>query len=407
MLLAGKADTFIIISTDPISGQWSKPIPVPFHGIDPSLFFDDDDKVYFQGTMFSEKPVGDKLPEGMLPQIVQMQIDPFTGQSLSGPPKPLMKAFGGGWAEGPHIYKKDGWYYGLLAEDGTEINHCVTMCRSRNIWGPFEDHPKNPVLTARKTNEYIQALGHADLFQDPHGSWWALSLGVRVDGDHQPLGRETFLCPVTWLENEWPVFNNWQHVKEDMVISQSLPIPQIRRLPLISTLATLDPKSPVLLYLRDPDLSNYEWIEGKTVILTGQAAGLSEQKGTASLVGFRQTSLSEEVAVTLDFQPFEGEQAGLTIYVDQFRHIELSVRGNSIGRTIVISTSSLKAEKTVHELSTTASGKLRLRIRCTEREYRFDIGDCVGDEVSNWTEVESVSTTLISEWGFTGKNYRS
>ena len=27
----------------------------------------------------------------------------------------------GTWAEGPHIYKKDGWYYLLIAEGGTKF----------------------------------------------------------------------------------------------------------------------------------------------------------------------------------------------------------------------------------------------------------------------------------------------
>ena len=56
--------------------------------------------------------------------------------------------------EGPHIYKKDGWYYLLAAEGGTGLQHMVTIARSRNIDGPFESNPANPVLTNANTTSY-------------------------------------------------------------------------------------------------------------------------------------------------------------------------------------------------------------------------------------------------------------
>ncbi|KAH9212088.1 glycosyl hydrolase [Leptodontidium sp. 2 PMI_412] len=330
ILLTGKAETFIVTTTDPIEGKWSKPIQIDFHGIDPSLFFDVDDKVYFQGTMFPEKPADGKLPDGILPQIVQMEIDVNTGVSLSGTPKPLMKARGGGWAEGPHIYLKDGWYYGLLAEDGTEINHCVTMFRSRSIWGPFENHPHNPVLTARGTDEYVQGVGHADLFQDHAGNWWAVTLAVRLNDGRFPLGRETFLCPVTWLENGWPVFNNGKKLRMELEMTQPLPVTkqsnEFLSTPVKETLTSTNPR---LIYLRDPDFSSYEWGDG-SVSIVGKPANLQTPKGTSSLIGFRQRSLNAQVSVDVIFQPSgSNEEAGLSVYVDQLRHFDISVRGKT------------------------------------------------------------------------------
>ena len=38
--------------------------------------------------------------------------------------------------------KKNGYYYIMCAEGGTGYNHCVTMGRSRNIWGPYEKRPE-------------------------------------------------------------------------------------------------------------------------------------------------------------------------------------------------------------------------------------------------------------------------
>ncbi|PVH82242.1 glycoside hydrolase family 43 protein [Cadophora sp. DSE1049] len=399
ILLTGKAETFIVSSTSPIAGKWSAPIQIDFHGIDPSLFFDpNDDKVYFQGTMFPKKPADGKLPEGLLPQIVQMEIDIKTGESLSGSPKPLMKAHGRGWAEGPHVYTKDGWYYGLLAEDGTEINHCVTMFRSRSVWGPFESHPQNPVLTARGTDEYVQGVGHADLFQDEAGNWWAVMLAVRLKDGRFPLGRETFLCPVTWPEGEWPVFNNSKKIGMEHELCQPLPVPN-QTIEFFSKAVeeTLTPTNPRLVCLRDPDFSSYDWHEGG-VSIVGKAANLHTPKGTSSLVGFRQRSLNAQVSIDVLVQPSsDNEEAGLSVYVDQLRHFDVSVRGNNI----VFSVSSLQQPtKSTEILRQSSSPRLSFRVRCTESMYAFDVKEEIGGE--KWREIGTADPLLISEWGYTG-----
>ena len=44
-------------------------------------------------------------------------------------------------AEGPHLYKKDGYYYILHAESGTSIHHSVMIARSKNVFGPTSTAP--------------------------------------------------------------------------------------------------------------------------------------------------------------------------------------------------------------------------------------------------------------------------
>jgi beta-xylosidase len=109
--------------------------------------------------------------------------------------------------EGPRMYKRDGYYYVLIAEGGTFTNHMVTIARSRNIHGPYEANPANPILTNAKTTRYFQAIGHADLFQDASGAWWGVALAMRLNLADlaQPMGRETVLYLVTWGEGGWPV----------------------------------------------------------------------------------------------------------------------------------------------------------------------------------------------------------
>ena len=111
--------------------------------------------------------------------------------------------------EAPHIYKKDGYYYLVIAEGGTEHYHAVTVARSKDIKGWYEGNPANPVMTHRQFGFHcpIANVGHADLVETPEGNWYAVLLASRTfDGIHKNFGRETFICPVIW-ERGWPVFS--------------------------------------------------------------------------------------------------------------------------------------------------------------------------------------------------------
>ena len=199
---------FLLTAKDP-KGPWSDPIWLPgIGGIDPSLFFDDDGRAWI---MNNDAPVGEPLYEGHRAIWIQ-EFDPRTNKPF-GPRKVLIN---GGvdistkpvWIEGPHIYKKDGWYYLSAAEGGTAEGHSQVALRSRNVTGPYTPWTNNPYLTQRdlprdRANP-ITSAGHADLVELPNGDWWATFLAVRpYEGDYYNTGRETFLMPVSWAEG-WP-----------------------------------------------------------------------------------------------------------------------------------------------------------------------------------------------------------
>jgi beta-xylosidase len=114
---------------------------------------------------------------------------------------------GGLAPEGPHIYSKDGWYYLMIAEGGTGLTHMETIARSKTIDGPYTPNSANPILTNANTSQYFQTVGHADLFQDPAGNWWGVSLATRSGPNFTtyPMGRETVMFPVTWKTGDWPI----------------------------------------------------------------------------------------------------------------------------------------------------------------------------------------------------------
>lgn len=218
---------FIATAKDP-AGPWSDPIWLKgIDGIDPSLFFDDG-RVYL---INNDAPEGTPLYEGHR-AIWMTELDPDTLQAV-GPRKVLLN---GGmdlsekpiWIEGPHLYKRDGWYYLVCAEDGTGPQHSQVVARSRDIRGPYTPYAHNPILTQRDLpddrSDAITNAGHADLVEGTDGNWWAVFLASRVyDVRHYNTGRETFLLPVTWKDG-WPVI--LEHGKR---IPQVAPSPAFAR----------------------------------------------------------------------------------------------------------------------------------------------------------------------------------
>ena len=144
--ITGHGGNFYITATDP-AGKWSDPIWVKQGGIDPELFFDEDGKCYFLST---------------IGQIKLSEIDVKTGKLLTEP-KGIFNGLGDSSPEGPHLYKKDGYYYLLIAEGGTEYGHKVMIARSKNIYGPYQINPANPILTHKSlegSRSPIQGTGH-------------------------------------------------------------------------------------------------------------------------------------------------------------------------------------------------------------------------------------------------------
>ncbi|MCK0473380.1 glycoside hydrolase family 43 protein [Halalkalibacter sp. APA_J-10(15)] len=188
--------TFYVWAEDP-NGPWSEPVVIEnLRGFDPSLFFDDDGKVYLTYAHF---------PGFGNDGIFQAELDIDTGRLLNEPVL-IWHGTGGHSPEGPHLYKINGWYYLLIAEGGTEYGHMVTVARSRKPFGEYESCPNNPIVSNRSSDKPIQGTGHADLVQDHNGEWWSVMLGfrpVKTSKLHH-LGRETNLAPVAWDEDGWP-----------------------------------------------------------------------------------------------------------------------------------------------------------------------------------------------------------
>jgi len=186
--------------SDRIDGDWSDPVHLNSSGFDPALFHDDDGRSWLLNMLWDHRP-GRRRFAG----IVIQQIDLSTG-ALLGQRRTIWQGTDLGFTEGPHLYRRDGWYHLLVAEGGTERNHAVVMARSRDLFGPYEAHPDGPVLTARdRPDAALQRAGHGDLVETPAGeTWLAYLCGRPLPGsDACVLGRETAIQPMRWGEDGW------------------------------------------------------------------------------------------------------------------------------------------------------------------------------------------------------------
>jgi len=181
-----------LVYTDDIYGDWSDPVFLNSIGFDPSLFHDTDGKKYLINMVNGFKGV-----------LVQELDESF---HLTGERRKVYAGSGLGFTEGPHMYHIGDWYYLIVAEGGTGYNHCVTMARSRSLWGPFETAPDNPVLTSDRENMgSLQKCGHADIVETQSGEWYMVHLCSRpLKGEKWcTLGRETAIQKMTWDRDGW------------------------------------------------------------------------------------------------------------------------------------------------------------------------------------------------------------
>ena len=200
----GGCGNFLVTAERP-EGPWSDPYVLDADGIDPSLFFEEDGTCYYIGTR--ERTGGGSYFGDNEIWIQRLNLEK---KCLEGESIPVWYGFmkHAIWPEGPHIYKKDGWYYLLHAEGGTAENHCIAVARSRKIDGPYEGCPNNPIFTHRHLGRQypITCVGHGDLVEDEHGNWYMVLLACRTEEGYTLRGRETFLAKVEW-EDDWPVVN--------------------------------------------------------------------------------------------------------------------------------------------------------------------------------------------------------
>lgn len=323
---------FIVSASDP-AGPWSDPVWIPeVKGIDPSLFFDGG-RLYL--IYNSEAPHNQPLYDGHR-SIRLYELDP---ESLKVIGRETLLVNGGVdlrkkpvWIEGPHLFKRDGFYYLIAAEGGTGTNHSEVVFRSTTVRGPYIPFSGNPVLTQKHLDpdrkNPVTSTGHAELVEGPDGRDYAVFLAARpYQGDYYNTGRETFIAPVSW-EDGWPVINKGNREVQYKYTLHNPAENKVKAIPthgnFTYTLGFQQGVSLQWLFLRSAD-SSWRHIDRQGRLRMKLLSETCMGTGNPAFMGKRQQHLNATAETSLSFTAAkENEKAGLTIFQNEYHFYFLS-----------------------------------------------------------------------------------
>ncbi len=419
-----------IITAEQVEGPWSNPhIIEGAPGIDPDIIFDDG-KVWYVGTHVPEKP--NFNGEGEI-WLQELDLDDW---SLKGERYFLWRGalYYGTWAEGPHIYKRNGFYYLLIAEGGTSLEHAVMVSVSDNVKGPYVPNARNPILTSRHlSNDYwVNSIGHADLLELADGRWYMVALGIRSEIDtYSNMGRETHLIPVTWEEEPF----EWKYDKIEKEWSD-LPdrerFEKLRRVnyewPVCSPLTGRVERSFPLPFTNLPQFNkqtfrddfdsknlNLEWnfrrVPQKGTYLINHKDGflrlfssknVIENRKGCSLLGIRQIETDFEFSVKMLYNPtIQGGQAGISLFQKDNNYFTFTVEKNKENHVLKLLLKERKKEPVVIHQTFIKSynGSITFKVNSENNSYNFYYSLDDGNSYKSF--LETGSDKILSN-GYTG-----
>lgn len=318
-----------LVTTEEIAGDWSDPIFLSSSGFDGSLFHENTGRKWFTSMIVDHR-------YGKFFGGIMLQEYSETEQKLVGEAFHITDGTELGITEAPHLYQKDGYYYLILAEGGTEYGHAVTMMRSKTLTGPYETHPDNPWITASHDQTHdLQKCGHADLVETPTGEWYAVFLVGRplTEKGRCITGRETAIEKVIW-KDDWPYLESMD--KKPRVAVWMDNIESIYQAQTTVYNFAIEELSLDLQSLRVP--------------ITNDWASLTDRKGYLRLYGrdsltskHRQSLLARRIAehntrsiLILDYHPKCYQQmAGLILYYNTYHWHYLHVSANDKEQRVI------------------------------------------------------------------------
>ncbi|WP_082443091.1 MULTISPECIES: glycoside hydrolase family 43 protein [unclassified Sphingomonas] len=398
---------FVITAKDP-KGPWSNPIWLPFEGIDPSIYWEGN-RAYIVNNRAPDEPPRYDGHRAIWVQEYDWRAGKMVGEST--------QLINGGvdlsrepvWIEGPHIFRKDGWYYLTAAEGGTSVNHSQVVFRSKTLRGPFVPWGGNPILTQRdlpndRTNP-VSAAGHAELVQTQDGDWWATFLAVRpYCDDYYNIGRETFLLPVTWKDG-WPTILPAGQRVPFVANRLRLPRQAAAKLPTSGDFGYIDEFDGTRLAMqwigvRTPQAPVYRLAKGELLIDGGAAIG--HQTGVPGFVGRRQQHQIATTGTTVRFTPRQdGDRAGLVAMQSDESYLFFGVTRIAGKPVVALYTRAKGAEQLIASAPIDGNAPVTLTLRADRGTMALDYA--IGGSrrtLAKDVDIRFLSTRMAG--GFTG-----
>ncbi|WP_134681085.1 glycoside hydrolase family 43 protein [Paracoccus ravus] len=366
-----------LVTAENIEGPWSEPIYLNSSGFDPSLFHDDDGRKYLLNMVWNHRNTekGGKFG-GILLQEYSVEE-----QRLVGPVTNIYRGTDLKLTEGPHLYKRDGWYWLLTAEGGTEYNHAVTIARSRDLLGPYETDPKKHMLTSKDAPDAaLQRAGHADIVETQNGEFYMVHLCSRpLPGLKRSVcGRETAIQKLIWEPGEFPRLAHGGNVPALEVPAPDLPL-QVWDEPQREFDFAPGPLPQPLQWLRTPEADRIFSLEDRPGWLRIFGRESPGNRWEHAVVMHRQTEWAYDAETEVEFAP-QGylQMAGLLCYYNAFLFHYLAVTATEDGtrELIVMSVKGDYPHGTVEyplsqPIPLPAEGAIRLGVSVDREALRF------------------------------------
>ena len=327
-----------MVKSKNILGPWSTPVQLTTEGNDPSHFIDED------GSHYMLYAAG--LPRGNKTKIVKLNNEctkvvegPFWiewGEEMAHP-------------EGPHMYKLNGYYYHTICGGDIETKkNKQIIARSKNIYGPYEESPLNPLITESNLPGRLVNTEHAKFLKLENGDWWALFHSQRMIGGAHILGRETSLGKLTWNAKGWPILNDGAGVLEQG-IGPDLPLKKYK----VNTCDAFSKKKldHAWLFVRNPDDNKYSLTERKGYLRIYPTIYPLDSMKAKNIIVRRQVDFKFDAITALEFNSNSGE-AGIVSYYHTNSYISFGL-SNENGSLLRITTKN-KSNKSIlveHKLS--------------------------------------------------------
>jgi len=368
--------TQMITSSIHPEGPYETPFIHNLLGIDPSLFTDEDGKRYLL------------INRGV--RIMEISQD---GKQLLSQPELIWYGHSGHAPEGPHLIKKDGYYYCFLAEGGTGKGHMITVARSRRLYGPYENCPYNPIMHQWDEMGALQCCGHGKPVETQDGRWFMVYLSYRfINGTWGMLGRETCLDEIIWTADGWPVINK----RKGPSYMERVPFPKTYE----KTVAVNTKE--VWLSPRTKDRNRVWTGEDGTLWIRGDGLDLCSIKSNSLLLKFQPDfsfAAEFEMWIPEEEQAEFTSDAGVTLYYDENTYIKFGVTKNQIFVTEYVDDAYVRTEKNDY----TFEGRVLFRVETDGLNRTFLLNNKI---LWRWTDVTSIcSEGLTKGKRFTGAAY--
>ncbi len=386
-----------VVTAENIKGPWSKPVVLNRSGFDPSMLHDGDKK-YLVNMIIDHR-----IDEVRFSGIDVQEYDPVN-KCLVGEPTRVSKGTHRMDTEGPNIFKRGEYYYLVLAEGGTRYDHCTTVLRSKDVYGPYEEYPNNPILTAAGQEDCeLQRAGHSQAIEGADGNWYMAHLCSRPIEKNSILGRESAIQNIEWTEDGWFKLSANKTGKPELYFDVPVDVVQNRdksqRLDFSKDELSLD-----YMTLRHSFATNGIEKIGDRLRIRGGASIFS--KYFQGLVARRQQSLSCDFETAMRFSPRHlNHIAGMVVYYNYDNHYYLKMSRDENGKFIAVTSLVNKEVKDTKAITIDDSVEViyfRAEIRFENLQYYYSVDGKEYLPIGEVLDMKNISDEHIIGNGFTG-----